>query len=94
MTCAHCGAEIADNALICYRCGEATTEPVHAPADLTQPTRGRVSRQIGVGLVFLVAAVFFLWQQGTGATVEPLVWGLLGIAGALLVWRLWPRSRG
>ena len=27
MICKHCGTEIADKALICYRCGKATAEP-------------------------------------------------------------------
>jgi hypothetical protein len=27
MKCRSCGTDIAANALICYRCGEATTEP-------------------------------------------------------------------
>lgn len=31
MNCKQCGAEIADKALICYRCGRATTEPRIAP---------------------------------------------------------------
>ena len=31
MICKHCGTEIADKALICYRCGNATTEPLIAP---------------------------------------------------------------
>jgi len=31
MTCRTCGTEIADKALICFRCGAATTEPVRQP---------------------------------------------------------------
>jgi hypothetical protein len=31
MQCRSCGTEIADKALICYRCGAATTEPVRKP---------------------------------------------------------------
>ena len=27
MICTHCGTEIADKALVCYRCGQATVEP-------------------------------------------------------------------
>ena len=36
MQCRNCGAEIADKALICYRCGTATTEAKYKPA---APTR-------------------------------------------------------
>jgi len=31
MQCRYCKTEIADNALICYRCGRATTDPKVAP---------------------------------------------------------------
>src|SRR5919201_102051 len=34
MQCRNCGAEIADKALICYRCGTATTEAKYKPAAL------------------------------------------------------------
>ena len=34
MICRHCGTDIADKALICYRCGTATTEAKFKPADL------------------------------------------------------------
>jgi hypothetical protein len=31
MTCRYCGTEIAAKALICFRCGKATSEPRIAP---------------------------------------------------------------
>lgn len=31
MLCKSCGTEIADKALICFRCGAATTDPVRQP---------------------------------------------------------------
>ena len=31
MLCRSCGTEIADKALICFRCGAATTDPVRQP---------------------------------------------------------------
>lgn len=31
MKCRQCGTEIADKALICFRCGASVTEPVHKP---------------------------------------------------------------
>jgi hypothetical protein len=31
MNCRSCGTEIADKALICFRCGAATTDPVRQP---------------------------------------------------------------
>ena len=40
MQCRNCGTEIADKALICYRCGTATTEAKYQPLR-ARPKRGR-----------------------------------------------------
>jgi len=64
MTCAHCGTEIADKALICYRCGRATTEPRIKPPEegslFARPRRSRMPLLIIVLLVLLVIATA-LW---------------------------------
>ena len=53
MKCRNCGAEIAVNALICYKCGTATAEPrVKPPA--ARPPR---SRTMIIGLVLLGLAL-------------------------------------
>jgi len=55
MRCKHCGTEIADKALICYRCGNATTEPrVKPPADGPLFDRPRRSRMPLVAVIILV----------------------------------------
>ena len=45
MTCRHCGATIAARALICYKCGNATTAPRVKPPDehslFDRPRRSR-----------------------------------------------------
>ena len=53
MKCRSCGAEIAANALICYKCGTATTEPKIAPP----AARPRRSRGLLAGLVLLGLAL-------------------------------------
>ena len=40
MNCRSCGAVIAANALICYKCGAATAEPRITPPS-ARPKRGR-----------------------------------------------------
>jgi uncharacterized membrane protein YvbJ len=61
--CRHCGTEIADKALICYRCGNATTEPrVKAPE--TGSLFDRPRRRRGPWIVFVVlvlVALLILW---------------------------------
>jgi len=55
MTCRHCGATIADKALICYRCGNATTDPrFKPPAETSLFERPRRSR--GPLIVALIIA--------------------------------------
>ena len=48
MQCRNCGTEIADKAIVCYRCGAGTTDPVRAPV----PVRPR--RRPGLPLVAAV----------------------------------------
>ena len=63
MICAHCGTEIADKALICYRCGNATTEPrIKPPEAGSLFERPRRKRLPIVALVILfVLALLAAW---------------------------------
>ena len=67
MICTHCSAEIADKALICYRCGHATTEPlVNAPAggSLFDHPRRRRAPMVAIVLAVILSglALWFLIQ--------------------------------
>jgi hypothetical protein len=59
MTCRNCGTEIAANALICFKCGTATTEPRIKPLS---PKRG-ISAVTIAGLVVLVLALAALLRM-------------------------------
>ena len=64
MICTHCGTDIADKALICYRCGHATTEPrIKPPAAGPLFDRPRRSRFPIVAFVIVLALVLLavLW---------------------------------
>ena len=61
MICKHCGTEIADKALICYKCGNATTEPrIKPPADGPLFDRPRRSPLPVVIIVLIVIALMLL----------------------------------
>lgn len=88
MTCRHCGTEIADKALICYRCGHATSEPVHRPAAGARPA-GRLVPLLA--LVALVLAGLYLGQAGTGQVPPAVSYTIAAIAAVILAWRQYQR---
>ena len=61
MLCRNCGTEIADKAIICFRCGAGTTDPIRRPATI-RPRRNRLF--VVVGLVLLVLLGLYLGQAG------------------------------
>jgi uncharacterized membrane protein YvbJ len=66
MICKYCGTEIADKALICYKCGHATTEPRIKPPDesslFEKPRRSRLPMVVIV--VLIVLAILIAWYLG------------------------------
>ncbi len=87
MTCDACGQEIADNALICYKCGAATTAREREPAAIDDHARRRWSA-LFLAVVFLGVVLFFVSELVRGRPPAPLVWLMLACAGGLLAWRL------
>lgn len=65
MLCRHCGREIADKAIVCYRCGAATTDPTYkAPP----PRRAAPSVALLAALLVLVLLAFAALYLGRGQT--------------------------
>ena len=66
MKCRYCKTDIADKALICYRCGKATTEPrITPPPD--EPIFARRARSrlpLVIGALVVVALVAIAWVLG------------------------------
>jgi hypothetical protein len=83
MRCRFCDTEIADKALICYRCGRATTDPRVAapPPPRTRPTAVAASL-LGV----LAGGAALLPSLADGAE---LWMGEGGVAAAAVVTALW-----
>jgi len=92
MQCRKCGTDIADNALICYRCGEATSEPQFHP-----PSR-RSSSKAGLILTFvmlllLVAATVFIGRSSPSGTPQWVTWVIAGVAVVIVALRAYARRR-
>ena len=58
MVCRHCGTEIADKAIVCYRCGAGTTQPVRKPAEI-RPKRSPLWTVVLI--IVLVLVILLLW---------------------------------
>jgi hypothetical protein len=84
--CRYCGVEIADNALICFRCGHATTEPRIKPPDSRR--RSGAFRPSVLALFVLVLAAVFLGVVTPDETPKIMSWVVAALAAVLLVWRL------
>jgi ribosomal protein S27E len=71
MTCRKCGTEIAAKAIICYKCGTATTEPAGG---------GLQVDPAGVGRNFSSG-------RGGGTKVPAYVWVIIaGLVVAVAIW--------
>jgi uncharacterized membrane protein YvbJ len=65
MICRSCGTEIADKAIVCYRCGAATTDPVRQPLPggsrwESTPARRRPLTAWVIAIIVLILLVLFL----------------------------------
>jgi hypothetical protein len=89
MQCRQCGTEIADKAIVCYRCGTSTTDPVRKAV----PVRKRRSPLVS----FVAAAVLLLLAlymgQASRTAADPGQWQtvagvLAGVAVILVLLRI------
>lgn len=66
MPCRSCGATIADKALICYKCGTATTEAKYQPAALP-PAGGARSGLVPtvIAMAILAAAALYIERSSS-----------------------------
>ena len=88
VVCRQCGTEIADKALICFRCGEATEEAVHRPPPELSEHGRRATVPLLLGLLFFAVVLFFVGWSVSGNRVSPIVWAMLAAVGGLLALRL------
>lgn len=87
MKCRQCGTEIADKAIVCFRCGAATADPVRRPAAV-RPRRRR-GGIVDAVLALLLLGFFALYLGYAGRVDLPrsVAWTIAGLALLLLVWR-------
>ena len=88
MKCRQCGIEIADKAIVCYKCGTATTEAkFKAPA--TRRPRSAINRVSSVLAVVLLALCALDMQRFvTVGAPDALRWVIVVLAAALVALRV------
>jgi hypothetical protein len=89
MKCRQCGTEIAEKALICYRCGTATTAP-RIPPPPARPARGPLPVIVAI-LIIIATAVLAVPQLPEG-TARISGYVAVALFTAVSVWKLKPTS--
>ncbi len=87
MRCRQCGTEIAEKALICYKCGTATTEARFAPVPIRDEGRPRRFAVLIVLVVVLLLGVY-AGETATDDSVRTSGWVVAVVAVLLLAGRL------
>lgn len=83
MLCRQCGTEIADKAIICFRCGAGTSDPVRQPARIKRRTSPWLSLVI---ILVLVLLALYLGQASRTAADPDRLQTIAGVcAGAALM---------
>jgi hypothetical protein len=91
MTCRSCGAEIADKAIVCYRCGTPTADAASRPP--VPSARPRAWIAAPVVLVIVALAVWLIPKTTPGSPERIGAWVLTWIvAFGVVTWIR--RSRG
>jgi hypothetical protein len=94
MQCRNCGIEIADKALICYKCGAATTEATHQPLATSRSASSRLGLVVSVVLLVLLVALAVYTSSSTDGEISMfLPWAAVALAVAIVARRAWARRR-
>ena len=95
MRCRQCGTEIAEKALICYRCGTATTEPQFKPHDTGRRKPGGLAGTIPYALVVLIVLALAAGTDRIFSDTPARLssWVVAAIVIALVAWRAIRRRR-
>ena len=67
MQCRNCGTEIADKAIVCYRCGTATTDPVRRAV----PVKPRRTTLVPVVVLMVLVAIASYLGQASRTAANP-----------------------
>ena len=84
MNCRQCGTEIADKALICYKCGAATTDPVYQPPSNARP-RSRTAFIVTFVALLLLAGLAVVLARSAPSGAPPAVTYIVAVVAIVIV---------
>jgi hypothetical protein len=87
MKCRQCGTEIADKAIVCYRCGTATTEAKFKAPPARKPWSSINLVSSVLAVVLLALAALYMQRFVTVGTPSTLRWLMVGLAVAIVALR-------
>jgi hypothetical protein len=90
MICKQCGTEIADKALVCYRCGRSTVDTPARPAPAAKP-RSIVPAM--AALIVLALGALFMAQAAGGEAPRWVTWAVAALAAVVVGWWFWRGRR-
>ena len=93
MRCRNCGIDIADKALICYRCGTATTEAKYQPAALPPAASRSGLVATVIALALLVVAVLYIERVSNAGTSQWVTYAAVAVAVIIIGIRAYARRR-
>lgn len=93
MQCRNCHAEIADKALICYKCGTATTEAKYQPAPLPGASSRSGLVPTVIALALLVVAVLYLERVAGAGSQQWVSYVVVAAAVVIIGIRAYARRR-
>jgi uncharacterized membrane protein YvbJ len=93
MQCRKCGAQIADKALICYKCGTATTDARYQPARMSRSSSRAGLVATVIALALIVVLFVMMGRVATAETSTYLRAAAVAIAILIVALRAYARRR-
>ena len=93
MLCRNCGAEIADKALICYKCGTATTEAKYQPAPLPRASSRSGLLPTVIAIALLAAATLYIGRVSSTDASQWVTYAAVAVAVIIIGLRAYARRR-
>lgn len=93
MICQHCGTEISDRAIVCFRCGQSTSA---LPGGRPAPARRAAAQPLWLAvsaLLVLVAGGLFMAKAASGQVPAFVSYTVAALAAVVLAWRILRRRR-